>query len=387
MKHSARTGPLHRAAADRISVRVERLDGNLVPDVTILDNNQQDVAQSYGADYTYAAAEIPDFTLPLANTYTIRVGRQDADSGTTTGNYQLTVTALGAGEDNPNNTTVIGPVTFDTPVTGEVTGQHWWNLYTLDGEAGDYIQVTAQRTNGSLVPEVWLLDSNGQELTRGYSSYTKDSATLTGFELPYTGQYGIAALRESGISGETSGGFELTVTLLGSGEESTRLTSAAPGVIEQYNTPVTGTITGRQWYQDWQFRTEAGDTVSIIVRRSPDYTHDTPNVLRPGVILLDDAGKNSRAVTWIIPAPMAVIERFTLPGEGQYTLRVSRDGYKTGVTTGIMSLRSYLMVRAKAVRCWPSHPGRSPSTTDEREPCLGGVDGQSGRLAGKKGRS
>ena len=154
------------AAADRISVRVERLDGNLVPSVTILDNNQQEVAQSYGSDNTYAAAEIPDFTLPLANTYTIRVGRQDADSGTTTGNYQLTVTALGAGEDNPNNTTVIGPVTFDTPVTGEVTGQHWWNLYTLDGEAGQLHPGHLPADQRELGAGSVAAHSNGQDLTR-----------------------------------------------------------------------------------------------------------------------------------------------------------------------------------------------------------------------------
>jgi hypothetical protein len=322
------------AGADRIDVRVERLDGNLVPDVTILDNNQQSVAQSYGADNTYAVAEISDFTLPQALTYTIEVGRLNADSGTTTGNYQLTVTPLGVSQDNPNNTAVVGPVQYDTPVSGEVTALHWWNVYTLDAEEGDYIQVTSQRTSGTLIPEVSLLDNNGQELSHGYASSTTDSATISGFELPYTGQYTVAALRTSGINGDTVGGFDLTVSLLGSGENSDRLTSAAPGVIDQYNSPVTGTITGAQWYQDWQFRTQAGDTVSIIVKRSPDYTTDTPNILRPALILLDSSGQELSYGYVDNTGAQAVIDRYTLASDGQYTVRVTRENYKTGVTTG-----------------------------------------------------
>jgi hypothetical protein len=66
-------------AADRINVRVERVDGNLIPLVSVLDNNAQEIATSYGADNTYAAAEIREFTLPLANAYTIRVGRDGAE--------------------------------------------------------------------------------------------------------------------------------------------------------------------------------------------------------------------------------------------------------------------------------------------------------------------
>jgi hypothetical protein len=169
-------------SADRIDVRVERTDGNLIPNVTLLDNNGQEITQSYGADYTYAVAEISNFTLPQANTYTIHVERRDAASGTTTGGYSLTVTLLGVGADHPNNTAVVGPIQFDTPVTGEITASHWQYVYTLDAEEGDYISVTSQRVDGTLIPEVSVVDSNGQELTHGYASNTYDSAT--------TGSYG-----------------------------------------------------------------------------------------------------------------------------------------------------------------------------------------------------
>jgi hypothetical protein len=325
---------LNALAADRISVQVERLDGNLVPSVRILGSDGQEIASSYGADYTYAVALIRDFALPAAGAYTIQVSRRDVENGLTTGAYRLTVTPVGVGEDHPNNTTPVGAITFDTPVTGAITSLHWWHVYTLDGEEGDYIQVTAQRASGTLVTELRLLDSNGQELSRGYSSQRRDQSTLGGYELPYTGPYQVVALRESGISGVSNGGYEMTVNLLGSGEESARITSAAPGVIEEYNAVQVGAITGAQWYQDWQFRTVAADSVTIVVARSPSYTLETPNALEPTLMLLDSAGNDLAWGYLDNTRALAQIERYTLPGEGQYTVRITRDGGKFGVTTG-----------------------------------------------------
>jgi hypothetical protein len=321
-------------AADRIDVRVERQDGNLIPDVTVLDSSNQPVGQSYGADNTYAVAEIDNLTLPAAGTYTIQVDRDGGESGTTTGAYSLTLTALGVGEDHPNNTAVVGPITYDTPVQGEVTGTHWSNVYTFDGEEGDYIQLTEQRLSGTLSPEVWLVDNNGQTLTQGYVDDTGTIAETSGFQLPYTGQYQAVARRTSSIGGNTAGQFQLTVSLLGSGEQSQRLTSATPGVIQQYDAPLTGQITNAQWYQDWEFRTVAGDTVTITVTRSPDYTPDAPNTLRPDVLLLDNNGQEITEGYVDNTGAVASIDRRDMPGAGTFTVRVTRDGYKTGVTAG-----------------------------------------------------
>ncbi|NWG75208.1 MAG: hypothetical protein HXY24_11470 [Rubrivivax sp.] len=320
--------------ADRIAVRVEREDGNLVPDVTLLDSNNEAVGQSYGSNNTYAVAEIDNLTLPAAGTYTVQVARDGGDSGTTTGKYTLTVTALGVAQDHPNNTTVVGPITYDTPVQSEVTGTHWWNVYTFDGEEGDYVQLTEQRLSDTLSPEVWLLDNNGQTLTQGYVDYTGARAQSSGFELPYTGQYQVVAQRTGGIGGETVGQFQLTVSLLGSGENSQRLAGATPGLIQQYDAPLAGQITNAQWYQDWQFRTVAGDTVTITVQRSPAYTADAPNTLRPEVLLLDNNGQEITRGYVDNTGATAALERYDMPGAGTYTVRVSRDGDKTGQTTG-----------------------------------------------------
>jgi hypothetical protein len=185
-----------------------------------------------------------------------------------------------------------------------------------------------------VIPEAILLDNNGQELTHGYPSYTGDDAASNQFEMPYTGQYQVVASRESGINGLTAGSFDLTVNLLGSGEASTRLTSASPGLVDQYNTTMQGTITGPQWYNDWQFRTEAGDTISISMRRAPEHTRENPNTLRPTVILLDSSGQELTRGYVDYTGAQADIQRYRLPAAGQYTVRATRDGEKDGATAG-----------------------------------------------------
>ena len=50
--------PLSIASGDRVQVTVTRTSGNLIPDVQILDASGSAVAQSYGADRTYATAQI-----------------------------------------------------------------------------------------------------------------------------------------------------------------------------------------------------------------------------------------------------------------------------------------------------------------------------------------
>lgn len=349
--------------ADRISIKVERSDGNLIPDVTLLDNNSQTVTQSNGADETKAVALINDYTLAQANTYTVQVSRENGATGKTSGKYTLTVITLGLGADNPANTVVVGPVQYGTPVTGEIIPSHWNFAYELDGQAGDNISITAQRTSGTLVSEIELFDNNGQSLSRGFKGSLDDNSTLNSFSLTYAGKYTVAVRRENGISGDTTGGFQLTVTLLGSGEDSDRLKSATPGVIAQYNAPVQGTITGANWYQDWQFKTLAADVVTISVQRSPDYTQQAPNLLRPTVALLDNTGQDLNRGYPDNTGAATSIERFDLPAAGTYTIRVGREGDKGGVTTGSYQLTVTLVGSGKD----------SPSLQDQPQPVTAGT--------------
>lgn len=323
--------PLPVASADRVRVRVERTDGNLIPDVNILDASGNAIASSYGSDRTYAAAQIDSFTLPSAGTYTVQVGRYYGETGETTGDYSLVVIPLGTAADNPNNVTIIGEVTYDTPVSAEITATHWVYLYTLDAPAADTINVVVKRTEGTLEPVANVLDANGTPLRTGYND---NGAAETGsFELPAAGQYQIAVSRYSDQGGETLGKFEMTVQLVGSGEDSPAL-AGAPGTVV-YDAPLDGTITSAQWYQDWTLTTDAGDTLTIDVDRAG-------GDLIPEVALLGGSGQELTHGYADYTYASAVINRYTLAGPGTYTVRVLRSSGQNGDTSGAYRLTVHL---------------------------------------------
>jgi hypothetical protein len=329
------------ASADRLNVIVERTSGNLIPDVSILDTNNQAINQSYGAERDAATARIDSFSLPSGGEYQILVGREGAETGLTSGGYRLTVIPLATADDNINNTTVVGPITVDTPVTGEISATHWYQRYTFEAPAPDTVYVTARRTSGTLFPEVQILDANGQNLNIGYNDYTGDFAETNFYSLPAAGTYTVVATRDRGFNGESTGGYEMTVNLIGAGEGNPSL--AEPLGTVTYDTLIQGTITGAKWYQDWVLQTQAGDTITIIVDRSDDAEGGN---LQPEVALLGAAGQElTRGYTDYSGEHVgsrAVIDRYQLDVPGTYTVRVTRAGGQTRPLTGKYNLTVHL---------------------------------------------
>lgn len=319
------------ASADRVAVRIERTGGTLIPTVSILDTNNQVLSQSRTSQ-DYASATIDSFKLPNAGEYVIRAGRDRADKGATTGTFTLTVIPLATADDNPQNTTIVGPILADTPLTGEITATHWYQRYTYDAQAGDTIEIQAQRTSGTLFPEVEVLDVNGSSLSTGYTNNTGDSADAV-TTLPAKGQYTIAMTRANRYNGDSLGGYELTVALRGSGEGSPNLLPLAGNV--EYNQELPGKITGARWYEDWQLTAQAGDTIRVTVQRADGN-------LVPEVAVLGGAGQNLGSASADTHGDsvglQAQIEHVKLRGPGTYTVRVSRVNEQRGVTTGSYKL-------------------------------------------------
>ena len=318
---------LRTASADRVMVTVTRTDGNLIPDVQILDATGTAIADSYGADYTYATAQIDDFTIPDRGEYTVEVSRDGGETGSTSGSYTLTVTPLGTADTNPNNQTIMGELQADTPVEGEITATHWQHLYTYTAQAADNIQVIAKRTSGTLYPVVDIRDANGESLRTGYNDNA--IADTGSYELPAPGQYTIAVSRQNDQNGDTLGNYELTLHLIGSGEGSPNL-EVVPGTVA-YDTALTGTISNVQWYQDWQLKTDAGDTVTITVQR-------TSGDLQPEISLIGGSGQELRHGYDDNTGATASIDRYDFSGPGTYTVRVLRSQDVRGESSGDYSL-------------------------------------------------
>jgi hypothetical protein len=321
--------PLETASADRIRVLVERTDGNLIPDVNILDTNGQPLSQSYGPDRTGAVAVIDNFTLPAGGSFQIQVGRYGGETATTTGDYTLTVIPLATAEDNPNNIVPLGEVTVGTPLQGEITNTQWINRYTFNTSASDVLRITAERVSGTLFPEVELLDSNGAPIRTGYMDETGEKAILD-VALTNPGQFTVVVRRARGFTGETTGVYQLTVDLLGAGIGSPVL-QAAPQPI-QYDTPVTGSLVDGRWYEDWQLTAQAGDTISVTIERG-----DAGNLI-PDVILLGGSGQELRRAYTDGTGARATLDRYQLEVPGTYTIRATRERDINGFTEGAYTL-------------------------------------------------
>jgi hypothetical protein len=331
----SQTWTLQTASADRIRVRVDRTGGNLIPEVAILDSNNQQLQTGYDIDRTGASAEVESLILPAGGTYQVLVQRRGAGTGVTEGTYTLTVFPEATAEDNPNNRLVIEPVEADATIPGEITATHWYQRYTYTAGGNDVIRVTAQRTSGTLYPEVEVLDVNGTALQTGWVDNTGETAQIDNLELPSAGQYTIVVTRYSRFNGETVGDYDLTVRLIGAGEDSPMLAPAAGNDVV-YDTALHGTINAR-WYEDWKLVTQAGDTITLTVT-SDAATSDAAGNLQPEVALLGGSGQELRRGYTENDGATARIENLTLDGPGTYTVRVSRAQGKRGLTSGPYTL-------------------------------------------------
>src|SRR5229473_3635575 len=138
-------------AKDWITITVDRSGGTLAPTVELRDGNGQRMT-SADTDYTYAKATIATFSLPAAGTYSVAVSRYSGKDGKTSGNYKLTVSLLGAGEDNPILKAQPKPIAYDTATDGEITAGRWKESWSFNATGKDTISVTAQRKDSFLWP-------------------------------------------------------------------------------------------------------------------------------------------------------------------------------------------------------------------------------------------
>lgn len=319
---------LELEGADVISVFVERTGGNLIPDVTIFDATGRSVASSRGADRTLALANIIRWSSNNPGVYTVEVGRDRGGNGVTVGTYTLTVTPLATGTDHPNNTSIIDTIEYSDTITGEITNTHWLHRYTLNAEANDLIYISAERLNGTLAPEVQILDDSGRSL-RARQTDDRGTRASMDYQLPDAGEYTVVVTRSRGAGGVTQGEYQLTVNLLGAGENSSLLAGTVGTVT--YDEPVEGTI-GARWYEDWELVVDSGDTISIIVERDADST------LQPVVKLLGGSLQEMRRGNIDETLARANIERYTLSTAGIYYVRVERIGGRSGATDGNYTL-------------------------------------------------
>jgi hypothetical protein len=324
--------------ADRIRIEVERIDGDLLPEIALLSGGGAQLATA-GADATGAMAMIERVDLPSSGNYRLLVQRLEGAAGVTAGRYRVTIKLLASGLDHPSNEQVLAELVSSAPVQDVITAEHWLHRYTYTTDAADMIRVEARRVSGSVSPYIEIIAPDGEVLTSGWTQPGYDYAIVDRFELPAAGTYTIVISRLNGFDSTVLGDYQLTLTLLGAGEGSALL-AQNPAQIVDYNTPVQGAISAR-WHEDWAFNATSADTVTFSVTSLGVIGEGDGNLL-PEVVLFDAAGEEIAHGWPTSDGISATISRYQLPSAGEYRVRVTRSSYKTGGTEGDYRLTATL---------------------------------------------
>jgi hypothetical protein len=314
---------------DRIQIVVDRSGGTLVPEVELRDSNNQRIGGA-SADESYASAETSVIELANAGNYTVAVTRYSGKDGKTTGNYKLTVKLLSSGATGPADTQ---PIAYDKPATGEITTAKWNQIWEFNSTAKDYVTIAVQRTDGSLVPRVNLLDSSGNKLTGGSLDDSYASSTIDHFQLPNAGKYQVQVVRDNDFNGDTTGKYSVTVSLDGTGSENTALFQ--PVKTAAYDQSYNGELTNAKWVDVYPFDAKAKDHVKFKVTR-------VDGTLFPALMLM---GANQQEITRANEDTTGTTSTLdtTLPGPGHYELRVQRYDDAGGKTAGKYALDVILL--------------------------------------------
>ncbi len=308
---------------DVIRISAKRTSGTLYPEIEVLDANGASLNKGY-TDDTGGQATLEKVKLPSAGQYTIAVTRASRFNGATAGTYQLDVTLVGAGEDNPMLAAVPDTISYDAELKGSINAL-WYQDWTLTTESADLITISVARTSGDLLPQITLLGGSGQEISRANTSPTGDSASIRRYQLRTAGTFTVRVGRSQGKNGITSGDYSLKVELVGSGEDSANL--ADKGNTIENGQPQTGTLTGMRWMETYTYTGTQGDKIDIVIDR-------TDGTLIPRLEIQDSNGQRLRSSASSDSRDSASIVSYTLPGSADYKIVVSRDGGQTGYTTG-----------------------------------------------------
>lgn len=112
-----------------------------------------------------------------------------------------------------------------------------------------------------------------------------------------------------------------------------------------YGDTVTGRISDEAPLQEWQFEGTAGDSITIMmnaITQGPGSLDSYLRLLNPdGQIITENDDANNTTVN-------ALIEAFSLPADGLYTIHATRFGFENGLSSGEYELSLLLITETEA---------------------------------------
>ncbi|MFC1959089.1 hypothetical protein ACFLYO_00110 [Chloroflexota bacterium] len=204
---------------DVVTIDAQRMDNDLDLSLRLLDEQGTVIAanEDVGQGETPTDARIEAFTLPAAGSYTITVTRFQEEVGASSGSFALTLTKAEGAAVEP----LVGqPIAFGDVVSGVINDDAPLLNYVFSGEQGAVITIALVRQNDTddLDTYLVLLDAAGNQLASNDDApdpagVTSTNSRISGYRLPGTGDYTIAAARFQAEAGLTQGAFELSLML------------------------------------------------------------------------------------------------------------------------------------------------------------------------------
>ncbi len=306
-----------------LRLRLNATSGNLDPVLNVFDNVGNVVLAQDDQD----GGQDVDTTLRLRadGRYYVVLARFGYALGSTSGAYEFSLERVGIVSQQGST------LRYGYPVANTITNTQPQLFYTFRAEAGDILNIEMQRTSGTLDPYLQVVAGDRFLLAENDDAPGDNprDARVQNLLIEATGTYIVIASRYGEASGDTVGGFILSVTESGnSGLGNNRL---APAPLLN-NQAATGRIDNDSYESYYSFEGQRDEVVTLIMEQTSGQLDAYLILATSGYepLIEDDdsgSGRNAR------------IGNYRLPGNGRYVVIATRFERAEGVSFGEYELR------------------------------------------------
>ena len=292
-----------------VRIRLIAINGDLDP-VLLIFNPAQELLLRRDDSENSSDVDL-SLTFQENGTYLIVAGRFGFATGTTSGDFELSIERVGVSSEEGSS------LQYGIPITNTITNTQPQRFFTFEASEGDIINVSMVRSSGTLDPYIQLLDPGRFLIAENDdASGVSRNARIQSYVVDRPGTYIIVATRYGQSSGDSAGSFVLTVEEANnSGLGNSRF---APAGIN-FDETITAELTENRYERFYVFEGQRDQVISISMERTTfagqldSYLILTNAGFQP-LIEDDDSGNGSSAL----------IEEYRLPASGLYYIIATR---------------------------------------------------------------
>lgn len=323
---------------DILTVRMRRVSGDLDPYLQVVQvraGNAFVIADNddmLDATTPFDSA-IEGLVIEESDTYVIIASRYGQASGTSSGNFLLTLEeAINSGLGNSARAPY--PLRPGDSVEGTLTNSQYERFYRFSARANDIVSIRMERVGGGLDAFLVLTNDILQEILSDDDSGGGQNAFIAQYLVPQDGDYYIIATRFDREAGTTTGNYRLQLQSLGNAFDG--VPDGLPRLA--YGSTITGFINDQTPEVRYAFWGQAGDIVTVSMNRADGNLDPLVSIVdnEGQVVASDDdggGGQNAR------------IAAYTLRTTGPYYILAQR--YSGGPPGDPNTSGSYVLVLAR----------------------------------------